>query len=80
MKVLETERLALRHLREDDAGFMLELVNDPAWIRYIGNKNIATEEDARAYIVRGPMAMYAKLGSASGSWSSRHGRGAGICG
>jgi RimJ/RimL family protein N-acetyltransferase len=60
--VLETERLVLRHLVEDDDEFILELVNDPAWIRYIGDKGMRTVEAARAYIVRGPIAMYERLG------------------
>jgi len=60
--VLETERLALRHLREDDAPFILELVNDPSWLEYIGNKNIKTLEQAEAYIRKGPVASYAKNG------------------
>lgn len=46
----------------DDAAFILELVNDPAWIQYIGDKGIRTLDDARSYIVNGPVAMYAKMG------------------
>ncbi len=36
--VLETERLVLRWFHLKDAPFILELVNDPAWIQFIGNK------------------------------------------
>lgn len=35
MKVLETQRLLLRRLREDAAAFIFELVNDPSWLRFI---------------------------------------------
>ena len=37
MRVLETERLVLRHLVARDAEFILELVNEPAFIRNIGD-------------------------------------------
>ncbi|WP_404323980.1 GNAT family N-acetyltransferase [Cytobacillus firmus] len=62
MKVLETDRLILRWLTPDDAAFILELLNEPAWIRYIGDKGVRTLEDAKNYIVTGPMKMYSQLG------------------
>lgn len=61
-KVLVSERLCLRHLNPADAGFILELTNDPEWIRYIGDRGIRTPEDALAYIETGPRAMYAQHG------------------
>jgi len=60
--VIETERLALRRLMPDDAAFILELVNDPDWLRYIGDKGVRNLDDARAYIQNGPMAMYERVG------------------
>jgi ribosomal-protein-alanine N-acetyltransferase len=62
MKVLETERLVLRLLSPEDADFILELVNDPGWLQFIGDKGVRTPEDARAYIRSGPMAMVARHG------------------
>lgn len=62
MKIIETERLFLRHLSADDAEFILELVNEPGWIKNIGNKGIRTKDDALAYIINGPVAAYAKYG------------------
>jgi RimJ/RimL family protein N-acetyltransferase len=62
VKILETDRLCLRELRLDDAQFILELVNDPSWLRYIGDKDVKSMEAARGYLARGPMAMYARLG------------------
>ena len=62
MKILETERLILRQLTTDDAEFILELVNDPSFIRNIGDRNVRTIEDACAYILKGPVASYAKNG------------------
>ena len=62
MKVLETARVALRWLETDDAAFILQLVNEPSWLRFIGDKGIRTVEDARNYIEDGPVAMYRRLG------------------
>ena len=39
MKILETERLVLSELQKEDAPFILEHVNDPALIEYIGDKS-----------------------------------------
>lgn len=62
MKVLETDRLVLRHLDAGDAAFIFELVNDPDWLRYIGDKGVRNLDDARAYIANGPVAMYGRVG------------------
>ena len=62
MKVLDTDRLTLRWLTSDDAEFIMELVNDPAWIRFIGDRNMHSVDAARAYIAKGPAAMYARHG------------------
>lgn len=62
MTVLETERLALRRFTLDDAAFAYTLVNDPAWIQNIGDRNVKSLEDARGYLTKGPMAMYEKTG------------------
>lgn len=62
MKVIETDRLILRWLSTDDAGFILELVNDPAWLKFIGNKDVKTIEDARSNISNKYVEMYDRLG------------------
>ena len=62
VQVLETARLKLRWLETDDAAFILQLVNEPSWLRFIGDKGIRTVEDARNYIENGPVAMYRRLG------------------
>ena len=62
MKILETERLLLRQLTTDDAEFILELLNDPSFIRNIGDRNVRTIDDACSYILNGPVASYAKNG------------------
>src|ERR1043166_5048542 len=58
MKVLETDRLILRHLSTDDAEFVLALVDDPSFIRYIGDKQVRSLDDARRYVLDGPVKSY----------------------
>jgi RimJ/RimL family protein N-acetyltransferase len=62
MIVLETERLTLRHLCEEDAAFILALLNEPSFLQFIGDKGVRTLEDARIYILKGPVEMYDRLG------------------
>ncbi|WP_057914272.1 GNAT family N-acetyltransferase [Peribacillus muralis] len=62
MKVFETNRLIGRWLTTDDAEFILELLNEPSWIEFIGDKGVRTLEDARNYILKGPVDMYNRLG------------------
>jgi [ribosomal protein S5]-alanine N-acetyltransferase len=62
MKVLETEHLILRHLTVEDSEFMLELVNDPAWLQFIGDRGVRTLDEARDYILQSLVAMYDRLG------------------
>ena len=62
MTVLETERLLLRELNVDDAEFILTLLNEPAFLRYIGDKKVRNLEDARQYILNGPVTSYERHG------------------
>ena len=62
MTVLETERLVLRRLCADDAEFILELLNQPSFLRYIGDKGVKNTEDAIHYIQTGPVASYDRFG------------------
>jgi ribosomal-protein-alanine N-acetyltransferase len=62
VKILETERLILRQMKVEDAEFIFELVNEAAFILNIGDKGVRTLEDARNYILNGPVASYAKFG------------------
>ncbi len=45
-----TQRLTLQKLSEDDAGFVNALVNTEGWIRFIGDRNVKSTDDAKAYI------------------------------
>ena len=50
--IVETQRLRLRELQAPDAPFILQLLNEPSWIRFIGNKTVHDLDGARAYIER----------------------------
>jgi RimJ/RimL family protein N-acetyltransferase len=60
--VLETRRLRLREVTPDDASFILLLLNEPGWLRYIGDRGVHTLDDARRYLDEGPRRMYAQHG------------------
>ncbi len=50
MKILETQRLILREVVETDAEFMLDLLNQPSFIKYIGDRGVRTPEQAVDFI------------------------------
>ena len=62
MKILETERLILREIVESDTEFIFDLVNQPSFIKYIGNRGIDTSEKAREAVERRYRASYAEFG------------------
>lgn len=62
LDTLSTPRLILRRAGEADAPFILELLNDPDWLRHIGDRGVRTLADARDYIRQGPVAMHARHG------------------
>ncbi|HWS28372.1 MAG TPA: GNAT family N-acetyltransferase [Xanthomonadales bacterium] len=79
--VAESERLRLRLLDVDDAAFMLALVNDPSWLRNIGDRGVRSLDDARAYLRKGPIDMYARHGFGLYAIELKSGEGPlGICG
>lgn len=56
--IATTKRLRIRKFSPADAVFMLELVNTPSWLRYIGDRNIYTIEAAENYLRNGPIRSY----------------------
>lgn len=60
--LLETARLAIRRLVPADAPFILELLNDPAYLRWIGDKRVHSLDQARDYLDNGPLESYARHG------------------
>jgi RimJ/RimL family protein N-acetyltransferase len=79
--ILETDRLILRELVPDDAPFMLELLNDPAYIRNIADRGVRDLDGARRYLEERWRASYAEHGF--GLWVVVHresGACTGLCG
>ena len=59
---LHTVRLTLRYFREDDTGFLLALMNEPDFHRYIGDRGIRSQDDALRYLLEGPLMSYRRHG------------------
>jgi ribosomal-protein-alanine N-acetyltransferase len=59
---LGTQRLSLRHLTADDSAFMLELMNEPAYVDNIGDRGVRTDADAVRYIEEKYLSSYARHG------------------
>ena len=62
MNIIETDRLILRKLTPEDAEFMLDLLNQPSFIQFIGDRGVRTVEAARAYISNGAVKSYERHG------------------
>jgi RimJ/RimL family protein N-acetyltransferase len=59
---VETERLSLREFNVEDAYFVVSLLNEPSFLRFIGDKNVRNLDDALQYILNGPIASYERNG------------------
>lgn len=78
---LRTDRLDLEWLTLDDAALMLEIWNDPAFVRHVGDRGIRTVDDAQAAIAAGPLTLYAEYGYGPYRMTLREsGVAVGICG
>jgi len=60
--MISCHRLIIRPITVDDAPFILTLLNEPSFLRYIGDKQVRNLEDARQYILNGPVASYERHG------------------
>ena len=55
---IDTPRLALREFTDEDAPFVLRLLNEPSFHRFIGDRGLRSLGDAQRYLREGPMASY----------------------
>jgi RimJ/RimL family protein N-acetyltransferase len=62
MNVIRSKRLDLRELELRDDEFILRLLNEASFLRFIGDKGVRTLSDARDYISQGPMDSYRRFG------------------
>ena len=60
--MIQTERLTMRQLSLNDAAFILQLLNEPSFLRYIGDRGVRNLEAAERYIEAGPMESYRRNG------------------
>ncbi|HZF25151.1 MAG TPA: GNAT family N-acetyltransferase [Steroidobacteraceae bacterium] len=58
MTSIETPRLILERLTLADAEFIFGLVNQPSFVEFIGDKCVRNLDDARDYLLKGPIASY----------------------
>jgi RimJ/RimL family protein N-acetyltransferase len=79
--ILETERLRLREFTVDDTKFIIELLNSPGWIQFIGDRNVRTEDEATQYLQNGPLKSYQQNGFGLSLVETKEDRNAiGMCG
>jgi len=78
--ILETKRLRLREFTLSDSPFIIELLNSPEWIEYIGDKNVRTETQAIEYLQNGPLKSYAQNGYGLFLVETKDGLPIGMCG
>lgn len=60
--ILDTARIRLRKFTLDDADFIIELLNAPGWLRFIGDRNVRSVSQAITYLKEGPMKSYTDHG------------------
>ncbi len=81
MKIFETDRLILREIVETDAEFILDLLNQPSFIKYIGDRNVRTIAQSSEFIESRFRESYKQFGY--GLWAvelKETGEAIGICG
>lgn len=78
--ILETERLRLRKFTLDDTKFIIELLNSPGWIEFIGDRNVKTEEQAIEYLKNGPLKSYKQNGFGLSLVETKDDQPIGMCG
>jgi len=59
---ITTDRLELRPFVAGDATFVVELLNEDGFLRYIGDKGVRNRDDAMRYLQEGPIASYRQNG------------------
>jgi RimJ/RimL family protein N-acetyltransferase len=80
MKTIHTNRLKLREVTEADAPFLVDLMNDPEYLRLIGDRGVRTEEDAISYLHSSPIYSYGAHGLGFNLVELADGMPIGICG
>jgi RimJ/RimL family protein N-acetyltransferase len=66
MQQIETGRLILRRITPGDAAFIVALYEQPAFVRFVGDRGLKTAAQAEAYIIQGPLKSFGRFGF--GTW------------
>jgi [ribosomal protein S5]-alanine N-acetyltransferase len=78
--IARTPRLQVRMLSLDDAGFIVQLLNQPDFLRFIGDRGVRDVEQARSYLREGPLTGYALDGHGLNAVELHDGTLIGLCG
>jgi RimJ/RimL family protein N-acetyltransferase len=79
--IVESERLKLREFTFDDAEFIVELLNTDGWLKFIGDRNVKSIEQACTYLKNGPIKSYTDNGFGLCMVERKaDGKGIGMCG
>ena len=78
--ILKTERLQLRQFTLDDSEFIIRLLNSEGWLKYIGDRNVQTKEQAETYLKKGPLKSYKQNGFGLCMVEMHNGIPVGMCG
>jgi len=62
MPLTTTNRLIISKVTLKDAPFFIELMNTPSWLKYIGDRNIKSVEDAKNHLKNGILKAYKECG------------------
>jgi len=62
MPLTTTNRLIISKVTLKDAPFFIELMNTPSWLKYIGDRNIKSIEDAKKHLKKGILKSYKESG------------------
>ncbi len=80
MIIAQTERTTIEMLSIEDAPFLLNLVNSPAWLQSIGDRNIHRIDAAEDYLRTGLLKQYDEKGYGYYLVRRKDGKSIGICG
>lgn len=80
MKTLQTARLTMRKATQEDAPFLVRLMNDDGYLELIGDRHVRTEADALNYLRSSPLYAYGEHGLGYNVVELRDGTPIGICG
>ena len=62
MPPADSKRLKFREFVSGDEPFVLQLLNEPPFLQFIGDKGVRNEADATRYLKEGPLASYRQHG------------------